>query len=148
DRPTDDRPTDDRPTDDRPTDDRPQPEAETGDQWLLRRQQGGDSADAPKQRLEASPKPADAGDDWIWCRRAQAWGPPAKNVPYGGALGEEIRSQVSEASWQEWQAMEVMVINELRLNFMDPASLDVLVVHMREFLGLDAPSAADDSADG
>jgi len=32
--------------------------------------------------------------------------------------------------------MEVMVINELRLNFMDPKSQDVLVEQMREFLCL------------
>jgi Fe-S cluster biosynthesis and repair protein YggX len=29
-----------------------------------------------------------------------------------------------------------MVINELRLNFMDPRSQEVLTQHMREFLGL------------
>lgn len=33
--------------------------------------------------------------------------------------------------------MEVMVINELRLDFMDPKSQDVLVQHMRDFLCLD-----------
>jgi Fe-S cluster biosynthesis and repair protein YggX len=30
--------------------------------------------------------------------------------------------------------MEVMVINELRLNFMDPASQEILNQHMRDFL--------------
>jgi len=30
-----------------------------------------------------------------------------------------------------------MVINELRLNFMDPASQEILEKHMREFLMLD-----------
>ncbi len=34
-----------------------------------------------------------------------------------------------------------MVINELQLNFMDPRAQEILVQHMREFLGLDpAPS--------
>ena len=33
--------------------------------------------------------------------------------------------------------MEVMVINELRLDFMDPKSQDTIVRHMREFLCLD-----------
>lgn len=32
-----------------------------------------------------------------------------------------------------------MVINELRLNFMDPKSLEVLERHMREFLLLEGP---------
>jgi len=39
-----------------------------------------------------------------------------------------------------------MVINELRLNFMDPAAHEILLVEMRRFLGLDgappAPAAA------
>ena len=39
--------------------------------------------------------------------------------------------------WAEWQNMEVMVINELRLNFMDPKSQDVLDEHMRKFFFLD-----------
>ncbi|MEM9595115.1 MAG: Fe(2+)-trafficking protein [Acidobacteriota bacterium] len=76
--------------------------------------------------------------DLVFCKRARTWGPPAQNVPYGGALGDEIRAHVCDASWQEWIAMEVMVINELRLNFMDPKSQEVLVQHLREFLCLDA----------
>lgn len=87
---------------------------------------------------ERPPKPPEAGDDWVFCRRAHVWGPPAQNVPWGGALGDEIRAKVCEASWQEWLQMEVMVINELRLNFMDPKSQDVLISHMREFLALDS----------
>jgi Fe-S cluster biosynthesis and repair protein YggX len=38
--------------------------------------------------------------------------------------------------WAEWEKNEVMVINELRLNFMDPKAADVLQRKMLEFLGL------------
>lgn len=62
--------------------------------------------------------------------------PPA-SVTYGGKLGEEIRAKVCADCWSEWEAAEVKVINELRLNFMDPKSQDVLVEHLREFLRLD-----------
>lgn len=65
--------------------------------------------------------------------------PPAK-VPYGGELGEEIRARVCAACWDEWLDAEVKVINELRLNFMDPKSQDVLIRHLREFLSLDGGS--------
>ncbi|MEM9554655.1 MAG: Fe(2+)-trafficking protein [Acidobacteriota bacterium] len=87
---------------------------------------------------ERPPKPSDAGDDWVFCKRSLHWGPPPEAVPYGGALGEEIRANVCADSWQEWLQMEVMVINELRLNFMDPTAQDTLIEHMREFLALDA----------
>ncbi len=76
-------------------------------------------------------------NDQVFCKRALKWAPPAQNVPYGGALGEEIRRNICEESWQEWMNMEVMVINELRLNFMDPKSQDILIKHLREFLNLD-----------
>ena len=84
--------------------------------------------------------------DIVQCTRHGGEGPPAHNVTYEGAVGEEIRRHVCESCWQEWQNMEVMVINELRLNFMDPKSLDTLIQHMREFFGLakpQGPSALD-----
>lgn len=76
-------------------------------------------------------------DNLVFCKRCKKWAPPPASVPWGGKLGEEIRAHVCDETWREWQNMEVMVINELRLNFMDPKSQDVLIVHMREFLCLD-----------
>lgn len=76
-------------------------------------------------------------NDLVFCKRCKEWKPPVASVPWGGALGEEIRANVCEETWREWLDMEVMVINELRLNFMDPKSQDVLIGHMREFLCLD-----------
>jgi Fe-S cluster biosynthesis and repair protein YggX len=51
-----------------------------------------------------------------------------------GALGAEIQEKVCADCWAEWQKMEVMVINELRLNFMDPGAQETLNRQMREFL--------------
>ncbi len=73
----------------------------------------------------------------IECARCSKTAPPPDEVSYGGALGEEIRSRTCAACWAEWLEEEVRVINELRLNFMDPKSQDVLVEKMREFLKLD-----------
>lgn len=54
--------------------------------------------------------------------------------PLPGKLGVEIQQGVCADCWAEWQKVEVMVINELRLNFMDPAAQETLNRHMREFL--------------
>jgi Fe-S cluster biosynthesis and repair protein YggX len=81
------------------------------------------------------PKPEDH-PDWIFCSKLEKWAPPARRVPWGGKLGAAIKANVSEEAWREWLKMEVMVINELRLNFMDPKSQDVLIEHMRQFLAL------------
>jgi Fe-S cluster biosynthesis and repair protein YggX len=51
-----------------------------------------------------------------------------------GQHGQEIREKACADCWAAWQAMEVMVINELRLNFMDPGAQETLNKHMREFL--------------
>lgn len=57
--------------------------------------------------------------------------------PFRGPLGEELHRRVCPACWEEWKHAEVMVINELKLNFMEPTSQEILTAHMREFLGLD-----------
>jgi len=54
--------------------------------------------------------------------------------PMPGALGREIADRVCAGCWGEWTAMEIKVINELRLNFMDPDAQDVLARHMKDFL--------------
>ncbi len=74
----------------------------------------------------------------VRCGRADA--PALGKPPLRGALGAEIASRVCADCWQEWQRAEVMVINELRLNFMDPEAPKVLETHLRQFLALDPPA--------
>lgn len=72
----------------------------------------------------------------IPCTRCRAEKPALGRAPMPGALGRRILAEICVDCWGEWQTMEVMVINELRLNFMDPESQVVLAKHLREFLGL------------
>ena len=71
------------------------------------------------------------------CARCGAESPRLARPPFGGALGAEIAARVCADCWEEWRRIEVMVINELRLNFMDPSSQEVLAAEIRRFLGLD-----------
>jgi Fe-S cluster biosynthesis and repair protein YggX len=59
-----------------------------------------------------------------------------KRPPLPAALADEVLARVCAGCWGEWETNEVMVLNELRLNFMDPRSADVLHQKLREFLGL------------
>lgn len=68
------------------------------------------------------------------CSRCGRTARGLERPPHPGAVGEEILAKVCADCWAEWQKAEVMVINELRLNFMDPRAQEVLVHHMREFL--------------
>ncbi|MEM7584407.1 MAG: Fe(2+)-trafficking protein [Acidobacteriota bacterium] len=72
----------------------------------------------------------------INCVRCGRVAPPATGVFYGGKLGEQIKRKVCADCWAEWKEAEVMVINELRLNFMDPKSQDILAQQAREFFQL------------
>jgi Fe-S cluster biosynthesis and repair protein YggX len=74
--------------------------------------------------------------DTVTCARCGREAAALARPPLPGRLGAEVQARVCAQCWGEWQGMEVMVINELRLNFMDPGAQDVLVQHMRQFLQL------------
>ena len=61
---------------------------------------------------------------------------PANRVPFGGPLKEKVVAQICAACWKEWEGMEVKVINEYRLNFMEPSHRDMLKRACLDFLGL------------
>ena len=78
----------------------------------------------------------------IRCSRCERDEAPLDKAPMPGLLGEEVLARVCTGCWSEWQKAEVMVINELKLDFMDPQSLVILEHQRREFLILgEAPSA-------
>lgn len=80
----------------------------------------------------------------VQCTRCGRQAPALESPPpLPNKLAAEIRENVCAQCWAEWEGMEVMVINELQLNFMDPQSQDVLNTHMREFFGLDAGTPKD-----
>ena len=70
------------------------------------------------------------------CSRYSRNAAPLARPPLPGKLGAEIQQQVCADCWAEWQGMEVKVINELRLNFMDPRAQETLTQQMRDFLHL------------
>ena len=63
-----------------------------------------------------------------------------RRPPLPAALADRVLTSVCADCWSEWEKNEVMTINELRLNFMDPGAADMLHQKLREFLGLDPPS--------
>ncbi|MFU8785447.1 oxidative damage protection protein [Aliidiomarina sp.] len=53
---------------------------------------------------------------------------------YPGELGERIFNNISKQAWAEWQKKQTMLINEKRLNLMDPTSRAFLEEQMEGFL--------------
>lgn len=53
---------------------------------------------------------------------------------YPGELGERIFNHISKEAWTEWQKKQTMLINEKRLNMMDPNDREFLEKQMTDFL--------------
>jgi len=61
---------------------------------------------------------------------------PAARVPFPAAVKERVVGAICAGCWKEWEGMEVKVINEYRLNFMDPEHRNMLQRSCLDFLGL------------
>ncbi len=53
--------------------------------------------------------------------------------PYPGELGKKIYDNVSKEGWQAWLKHQTMLINEYRLNAMDPSARKLLREEMEKF---------------
>jgi Fe-S cluster biosynthesis and repair protein YggX len=62
--------------------------------------------------------------------------PSAARVSHMGAAKDRILAGVCGGCWKEWEAAEVKVVNEYRLNFMDPQHREMLKQACLEFLKL------------
>ncbi len=53
---------------------------------------------------------------------------------YPGELGKRIFDNISKEAWAEWQKKQTMLINEHKLNMMEPESRKFLEEQMEGFL--------------
>jgi Fe-S cluster biosynthesis and repair protein YggX len=77
----------------------------------------------------------------VKCVRCGGTHPGLDRPPYADALGREIAEKVCAACWEECKRMQVMVINEYRLDLSDPRAQEILEKSIREFLQLSEPAA-------
>lgn len=54
--------------------------------------------------------------------------------PFPGPLGERIFNTISKTAWQQWLGHQTMLINEYRLNLLDPEARKLLEKEMKRFL--------------
>lgn len=62
--------------------------------------------------------------------------------PVPGELGQKIYENVSREAWEQWTALQTMLINEYRLNLADERAQKLLMEKMEEFFygqGLQPP---------
>lgn len=64
------------------------------------------------------------------CSRYQKELPGLEQPPLPGPMGERIFNEVSAQAWQEWQALQTMLINEKHLSLIDPGTRKYLSEQM------------------
>ncbi len=91
----------------------------------------------------------------VTCTRCGREAEPLPFAPYPDELGARIQRSVCQACWREYMGRQTMVINEYRLDLMDPHSQEVLTSDLIEFLKLDegaggegTPAAAEPESGG
>lgn len=64
-------------------------------------------------------------------------------APWPGELGRRIYEQVSKQAWQDWLTHQTMLINENRLNPLDPKTREFIAAEMEKYFfggGSDKPA--------
>ncbi|ASK77898.1 oxidative damage protection protein [Paraphotobacterium marinum] len=70
----------------------------------------------------------------IYCVHLKKEAPSMSFQIYPGELGKKIYENISQEAWNKWQAKQTMLINEKKLNMMDPEHRKFLEKKMSEFL--------------
>jgi Fe-S cluster biosynthesis and repair protein YggX len=77
------------------------------------------------------------------CVKLKREAPGLDVPPYPGELGKRIYDNVSKEAWQDWLEQQKRLINEMRLNLMDPKARKYLADQMeRHFFGSGADEAS------
>jgi Fe-S cluster biosynthesis and repair protein YggX len=70
----------------------------------------------------------------IYCNKLEKQAEGLDFPPYPGELGKKVYEQISKEAWGMWLAHQTMLINEYRLNMLDPQARDFLKKEMEKFL--------------
>ena len=75
-----------------------------------------------------------AGGRKVFCVKFQKEMPGLDEVPFDGhPLGQRIYDNVSKEAWKMWIEHSKMVMNEYRLNPLDPNSQNIMEQQMEQF---------------
>jgi Fe-S cluster biosynthesis and repair protein YggX len=91
-----------------------------------------DKCDDPKPAAAPS-APAPAGTRMVMCVKFGKMMPGLDRVPWKGELGKRVFENVSKEAWKLWIEHSKMVMNEYRLNPLDPNSQKIMEQQMEQF---------------
>ncbi len=70
----------------------------------------------------------------VFCEKMKQELPGLEHIPYPGELGQKVYDSISAQAWQAWMQHQTMLINEYRLNVIDPEGRKFLEKEMEKFL--------------
>ncbi len=70
----------------------------------------------------------------VFCTRLQKEADGLDFQFYPGEIGKRIFDNISTEAWAQWQAKQTMLINEKKLNMMNPEHRQLLETEMVNFL--------------
>ena len=79
----------------------------------------------------------------VFCQKLQIEAPGLPFQTWPGELGKRIYENISQQGWDQWVNHQTMLINEYRLNPMDPKAKEMIIEEMEKFLfgeGSDVPA--------
>lgn len=78
----------------------------------------------------------------VFCQKLNAEAEGLAFQTWPGELGKRVFDNISQQAWDMWINHQTMLINEYRLNPMDPKAKEMIVQEMEKFLfgeGSDLP---------
>jgi Fe-S cluster biosynthesis and repair protein YggX len=86
-----------------------------------------------KDGTPAQQTPPAAGPHMVLCVKIGRELPGLDRPPWKGELGKRIYDSVSKDAWKMWIEHSKMLMNEYRLNPLDPKSLEIIAENMEQF---------------
>jgi len=80
-----------------------------------------------------APEPVKPGTRVVKCVKIGKELPGLDRVPWKGELGQRIYENVSKEAWKMWVEYSKMLMNEYRLNPLDPNSQKIMEEQMEQF---------------
>src|SRR6202040_248338 len=78
-------------------------------------------------------EPVKPGTRMVHCVKFDKEMPGLDRVPWKGEIGKRVYENVSKDAWKMWLWNSKMVMNEYRLNPLDPSSQKIMEEQMEQF---------------
>jgi Fe-S cluster biosynthesis and repair protein YggX len=89
-----------------------------------------DDCSDPKPQAD---QPVAPGARMVHCVKFDKEMPGLDRVPWKGELGQRVYENVSKEAWKLWVEYSKMLMNEYRLNPIDPNSQKIMTEQMEQF---------------